>query len=188
MRKYDIEKIANAIKFFNINNVHFLGKTKLMKLLFFADKLHLQKFGRPIFYDKYFKLPHGPVPSLTLNIIDSLNEEENYDLQEYTELFKKHIATKEKMLDNGMKQTIFEIKTEFDEEAFSKSEIEILTQVAKMFKDINAKQISEISHELPEYKYTEVNDIIDYADMAPENKEYIEFIEKTNKELDHLLQ
>jgi len=43
MKKFDIEKVANAIKFFLNNNVQYLGKTKLMKLLFFADKLHLQK-------------------------------------------------------------------------------------------------------------------------------------------------
>jgi len=65
MQGFDIEKVANAIKYFKNRNVKFLGKTKLMKLLFFADKLHLQRFGKPIFYDKYFKLPYGPVPTLT---------------------------------------------------------------------------------------------------------------------------
>jgi uncharacterized phage-associated protein len=66
-----------------------------MKLLFFADKEHLSRYGIPIFYDKYFKLPHGPVLSLTLNIIDSLNEVENFDLMEYTEALKEHISIKE---------------------------------------------------------------------------------------------
>jgi len=187
MNKYDIEKIVNAIKFFKNKNVLHLGKTKLMKLLFFADKKHLQMFGRPIFYDKYFKLPHGPVPSLTLNIIDSLNEDENYDLQEYATEFRKHIKIKESKFDNGIKQTEFEVIGDFDEEVFSKSELKVLEIVAQEFKDINAKRISDLSHELPEYKYTEMNDIIEYAEMAPEQKEYIEHIEKVNKEFEHIL-
>ena len=184
--RYDIEKIANAIKFFKEHNVKHLGKTKLMKLLFFADKEHLSRYGIPIFYDKYLKLPHGPVPSLTLNIIDSLNEVENYDLMEYASLLKEHIEVK-KINYNGYSFNNFEIKRPFDNEVFSKSELEILELIANKYKNLTAIKISELSHLLPEYKNTPLSEIIDYSKMAGNQADYIEFLEKESKELESVL-
>ena len=185
--RYDIEKVANAIKFFKLKDVKYLGKTKLMKLLFFADKEHLSRYGVPIFYDKYFKLPHGPVPSLTLNIIDSLNEVENYDLMEYTSLLKEHIEVKKNNY-NGFIFNSFEIKKPFDNEVFSKSELEVLELIANRYKDITASKISELSHLLPEYKNTPLSEIIDYSKMANNQSDYIEFLEKETKELESILE
>ena len=184
--KYDIEKVANAIKFFKENGTKHLGKTKLMKLLFFADKEHLLRYGIPIFDDKYFKLPHGPVPILTLNIIDSLNEIENFDLIEYIDILKKHISiTKENY--NGYSFNNFEIKKPFDIEIFSKSELEVLELITNKYKDFTAIQISQLSHLLPEYKNTPLSEIIDYSKMADTQSEYIEFLEKESKELESVL-
>ena len=184
--KYDIEKIANAIKFFILNDVKHLGKTKLMKLLFFADKEHLKRFGIPIFYDKYFKLPHGPVPSLTLNIIDSLNEVENYDLMEYANILKEHIEINQ-VNQNGFIFNGFKIKKPFDDEVFSQSELEVLKLIANKYKDITANKISELSHLLPEYKNTPLSEIIDYSKMANNQADYIEFLEQESKELESIL-
>jgi uncharacterized phage-associated protein len=187
MEKFDIEKVANAIKFFQDHDVKHLGKTKLMKMLFFADKYHLQNYGRPIFYDRYFRLPHGPVPSITLNVIDSLNEVENYDLEEYAEKFRRHIAVNERTVAREIKQMTFTPLSDFDEEYFARSELEMLQKVAEEFRTINARRISELSHTLPEYANTPPNDIIDYSVMAPEQREYLDFIEETNREFEHIL-
>jgi len=184
--RYDIEKVANTIKFFISKDVKHLGKTKLMKLLFFADKEHLSRYGIPIFYDKYFKLPHGPVPSLTLNIIDSLNEVENYDLMEYSNILKEHISIKE-VHRNGFILNGFEAKKPFDSEVFSKSELEVLELIAIKYKDITANKISELSHLLPEYQNTPLSEIIDYSKIANNQADYIEFLDKENKELESIL-
>ena len=184
--RYDIEKVANAIKFFKLKDVKHLGKTKLMKLLFFADKEHLSKYGIPIFYDKYFKLPHGPVPSLTLNIIDSLNEVENFDLMEYTNILREHIEMKE-INYNGFSFNGFEIKKPFEKDIFSQSELEVLELIANKYKYFTANQISELSHLLPEYKNTPLSEIIDYSKMANNQADYIEFLEKESKELESIL-
>src|SRR6266487_1670953 len=40
-----------------------LNKLKALKLLFFADRYHLRKFGRPVSECAYFAMPHGPVAS-----------------------------------------------------------------------------------------------------------------------------
>lgn len=87
MNQYSIEKVANAIVYFVEKDVKHFGKTKLMKLMYFADKSHLEQYGRTMFFDDYYKLPRGPVASLTLNIINNLNEEDGEDFRSYTDDF-----------------------------------------------------------------------------------------------------
>ncbi len=40
------------------------------KILFFAEKWHLNRYGRPIMADTYVAMPRGPVPSTVKNFID----------------------------------------------------------------------------------------------------------------------
>ena len=79
MNQYSIEKVANAIIFFVEKNIEHFGKTKLMKLMYFADKEHLEKFGRVMFYDDYRKLPRGPVATLTYNLSNNTGVLNNND-------------------------------------------------------------------------------------------------------------
>jgi len=44
-------------------------KYEIAKAIFIADKRHLEAFGRPITYDNYVAMENGPVPSLTLDIL-----------------------------------------------------------------------------------------------------------------------
>jgi hypothetical protein len=54
------------------------------KILFLAEKWHINKFGRPIIADTYIAMPRGPVPSIVKNFIDEnwnwLEKPEGYDL------------------------------------------------------------------------------------------------------------
>lgn len=56
----------------------------LAKVLFFAEKWHLNRYGRPIIADTYIAMPHGPVPSAVKNIVD-----ENFEFFEEPETFRK---------------------------------------------------------------------------------------------------
>ncbi len=42
---------------------------KLLKLLYLADRTALQRFGRPITFDRYVSMDKGPVPSRTCDLI-----------------------------------------------------------------------------------------------------------------------
>ena len=44
---------------------------KLVKLLYLADRKALLRWGRPLTFDRYFSLPHGPVLGVT---VDRINE------------------------------------------------------------------------------------------------------------------
>lgn len=41
----------------------------ILKIIYFADKFHLEKYGRFICGDSYVAMKHGPVPSSTYDII-----------------------------------------------------------------------------------------------------------------------
>lgn len=51
---------------------------KLIKLLYLAERRALIQWGRPITFDWYYSLPHGPVLSFTLNKINSPADENSY--------------------------------------------------------------------------------------------------------------
>ena len=41
---------------------------KIFKVLYFADREHLTKYGRPITGDTYVAMEYGPVPSMIYDI------------------------------------------------------------------------------------------------------------------------
>jgi uncharacterized phage-associated protein len=175
MERYEIEKVANAIILALDLGVKYLGKTKLMKLLFFADKEHLKKYGRPIFYDNYIKEKKGPVPSITYSIISSYNDKERDDFGDEVKKLLQWIEIDEKDIGYSHPMMIFRKKREFNPEIFSRSEIEILKGIFEKFKELTAEEISEISHKLPEYKETSMYGIIPYESMAEDMADYVKF-------------
>lgn len=47
-----------------------MAHLKLMKLLYLADRTSMEFYGFPISGDRIVAMPHGPVLSMTLNLID----------------------------------------------------------------------------------------------------------------------
>ena len=189
MNQYSIEKVANAIIFFVEKNIQHFGKTKLMKLMYFADKEHLEKFGRVMFYDDYRKLPRGPVATLTYNIISSTDAKDGDDFKSYIDNFSNFIEIQKKDTNQKNSATRFNPKNSFDNSFFSKSEIEILESITKKYKTYTKEQISEESHSLKEYINTDMNDFISVSDMT-ENKElkdYLSFWKNEHKEFNKML-
>jgi uncharacterized phage-associated protein len=48
-----------------------MSHLKLIKLLYLLDREALLRWGRPVTYDWYYSMPHGPVLSYTLDLINS---------------------------------------------------------------------------------------------------------------------
>lgn len=123
------KKIINSILFFaNQSNEAKIGRLKLMKLLWLADRVHLNKYGRLILKDSYNALPHGPVPSNAMNY-------SKYSISDYFDVDNYQI--------NAIKS--------FDSGCFSKSDIEVLEYVWKKFGHLTAAQLRNFSHKFPEW-------------------------------------
>ncbi len=185
MNNYNIEKVANAIIYFLDNKIEHFGKTKLMKIMFFSDKLHLQKYGRTIFNDEYYKYQRGPVAHLTLNILNSINEIENDDLKAYSDSLSS-IVKLDIVNDNGEKITSFIPQQNFNNTLFSKSEISVFDTISEQYKAYTKEDISKASHKLTEYINTKLNNIIPELDMVEDTKmkEYIEYCYQENSSFD----
>ena len=52
-----------------------LTKLHLSKILYFADKAHLEEWGRLITGDQYVAMPKGPVPSQILDLMNTVDQQ-----------------------------------------------------------------------------------------------------------------
>lgn len=184
MKFYNIKKIAHSIIYFLDHDVQNLGITKLMKLCFYSDKYHLEKYGKPIFKHTYTKLERGPVPTWLYSIIrTSISGQADYDFEEEVNIFNQLIE----VYPSGYKEMyLFKKKVDFDKKYFSKSQIEILDQVISEFKSCKADYISEKSHETRAWKSVNMNETIGY-DLMVDNKEvsaYLSFINNEKRKFD----
>src|ERR1035438_2254510 len=67
------QKFASAVGYL-AERIPGVTKKQICKLLFFADKSHLLRFGRTITGDTYFALEQGPVPTKGLNAINGCGD------------------------------------------------------------------------------------------------------------------
>ena len=176
-RKYkDVYKISYAIVFFLDNEVKFFGTTKLMKLFFFADKLHLEKYKKPIFNKSYTKLPRGPVPLWILELIKQ--DKEDIDFLESAKVFNTFIETYKTGYEN---MTSFKKRKniDFNKDFFSESEMEILNKIVSIFKNMNTETISDWSHRTNAWKSVELSQPIAWRSLVDniEDKEFINHLE-----------
>jgi uncharacterized phage-associated protein len=71
--EFNLDKFAAVMAYLaDDGKIHDLTKLKAAKLLFFADKAHLLRYGRPILGDRYVSMDHGPVPSAALDLMNRL--------------------------------------------------------------------------------------------------------------------
>jgi uncharacterized phage-associated protein len=132
------EKLLNAILFFAQKTRH-VNMTKMSKLLYFFDFTHFKQTGYPAIGLEYFAFERGPVPKkLWLQLKDGNVPD---DLRG-----KLALVLKKDELDPQFKEVDFIAKAKPDLAVFSTREKRILEELAFMFKDVKAKEISGISH------------------------------------------
>lgn len=96
------KKAAQLLNYFAIQNGGEISKLKALKLVFFADRYHLRKYGRPITNDQYWAMRLGPVPSSVKELfeLDSASpEERHYAEQFFGHTDKPHIIRSKAAVD-----------------------------------------------------------------------------------------
>ena len=61
-------KATQALNFFAQRAGGSINKMKALKLVYFADRYHLRKYGRPVVGDEYLAMNYGPVASGTKDL------------------------------------------------------------------------------------------------------------------------
>jgi len=68
------KKATQSLNFFARAAGGKINKMKALKLIYFADRCHLRRYGRPITNDMYFAMKFGPVASACRDLLNE-NEE-----------------------------------------------------------------------------------------------------------------
>jgi uncharacterized phage-associated protein len=112
-----------------------LGKVKLHKILYFSDMLSYTMTGAPLTGVEYQKQPFGPCARHLGWAIAELGK-------------AGKIAVTEREF-YGLKKFEFKSLTNVDRQSFSNREIALLDDVIDFVCDRSAKEISELSHQVP---------------------------------------
>jgi len=184
-KNYKIRKVANAIIYFLDNNVKYLGTTKIMKLLFFADKYFINETSKTMFNYSYIKRERGPVPTEIHSIIKSIQAgSEDIDYQNDEQVFQEYLKISRPANSDNRSNTEFQKIKDFDKRFFSSKQLEILNRVISEFKDIDKNEISEISHNEKCWKFAKIGEQIGFSEMA-DNKTTQNHIRETSREYEN---
>jgi uncharacterized phage-associated protein len=109
------------------------------KVIYFADKDHFKKYGRPILGDQYFAMDDGPVPSFALNVA---KRKEQFVSSHWLRYAKERLSTDES--DGYVRLTA---RTSFDRSIFSRTDIECLTEALKKYGKMEFLKLWRLAHE-----------------------------------------
>jgi len=139
-----------------------IKKTKLAKLLYFADFAWYFQYLQSMSGFAYRKIEYGPVPDAYFRMLDEMDE------QSRIEIHKKDIDGK----------TMYEISESFVSEIekldlLSEEELCLIDSIWSKWKDKNTSQIVQYTHNQFPYKNVEMDQIIPYELIRQERPEYI---------------
>jgi uncharacterized phage-associated protein len=144
-----IKKLKAILLYFaNKTDVKYLGKVKLMKLIYFLDFTHVKTYGIPVTYDTYVNLEHGPIPSFIKNLVDNAADDIDNSVLSDTILFERP---------EGTRMFRFLPKREFtdrDKKYFTDSELDVLKTVCVKYGDKNTQYLEDASHNEAPWKNT----------------------------------
>jgi uncharacterized phage-associated protein len=146
--QFDPEKAVETILFI-AQNAPNPTTYWVLKILYFADKLHLQRFGRQICGDDYFALRSGPVPSLTYDMVKDVRDGRQ-------SLFSSHACSSFEVDKHSNRITPLR---EPNLDLFSRSDIECIRQSIEENGQLSFTQLKEKSHDAA-YESADENDII----------------------------
>lgn len=138
---FNYKKATQALNHFTSKEGGIINKMKALKLVYLADRYHLRKYGRLITNDTYLAMGYGPVPSGVKDIAEAselfLGDEERKYSSKYIEPIDRLALKSVDTVDNSV---------------LSESDIEALNFAWEQFGHLEKFELSEITHEYPEWK------------------------------------
>jgi uncharacterized phage-associated protein/DNA-binding transcriptional regulator YiaG len=131
-RRPDMEKIANMISFFG-STIKKLYKTKLNKLLFYADFLSYSRTGFAISGISYRAIQFGPVPSQYQKLYVKLCDDGKLSIEQVD-------------VGNGNYGEMISASKSFDPSDFTENELRTLQDVCDVYGDMQTSALVDASH------------------------------------------
>lgn len=136
------------------------------KVMYYADKMHLNRYGRPIVGDKYIKMKNGPAPSL---ILDVINGNSFRFSREELECIESSISV------SGRYKNSEPLRAP-ELSYFSESDLECLSESLGKNGDKTFDELFNSTHEEASYNSVKLSDTMDYALMVDEDNPHAEEI------------
>ncbi len=124
--RFKSEKSIEAILYIAQNLKH-ANLINISKIMYFADKAHLEKYGRFICGDSYLAMKYGPVPRETCQILNNHGNNNAF-------LIKNKFWVK----------PLRAASTDY----FSESDLECLDNSIKQYGHLSSHQLTNLSHDL----------------------------------------
>jgi len=167
--------IINMLRYFH-KNTKYCHLLKMMKLIFLSDFYSLRESGDVISGLEYKKYPMGPVPEEFYRKLKNNELSTEWGIRLVKNTFDRNIDE----TDDYAYDFHFD-KESFDDDYFSKNEIEILKKVVYTYKELKSKDISIITHKGEEgypWLNTEVGEKIEFKKLlgkTPSEKQLLFF-------------
>ena len=170
--EFDIEKAVEAILYI-VEKGAKPTFHHISKIFYFADKKHLEDYGRLICGDNYVAMKHGPVPSSIYDILKFARE--NFDSDYYQDETIQKL--KEAISVTGRYIVQNERKPNLD--YFSESDLECLDYAIENYGQMEFNDLTKISHD-SSWKKANENDIIELEDIISTFENSEELLEYLN--------
>ena len=129
---HNLEKAVEAILWIANQRQGEIDVYTIVKVLFFADFYHLNKYGRTICGDNYVALENGPVPSETYRILSPKRPAAQIHFTRIENIINPHRPC--------------------NREYLSESDIEALEEGWKICKDASFDYLKKVTHQFAAYK------------------------------------
>ncbi|KAA6330772.1 hypothetical protein EZS27_020559 [termite gut metagenome] len=169
---FDEGKTINAV-------LYIVGKLKrkdfhkIFKILYFADREHLNEYGRTITGDRYIAMNDGPVPSNLYDIFKSVRGDGYFKDDGKFKAFFSVV---------GDKQDMIEPNKSPDLKKLSRTDIEQIDKSLMMYGDLSWDEVREKSHDYA-WRNTTLNCQINFDDIIREaggDESYISYVKEQN--------
>lgn len=149
---FDYDKLCAMVLFFADQGTALL-KTKLMKLLHYADMIFYKEHGISMSGLRYVHCPYGPVPEHFDFLIGKLEKDHIAHIEvSYADQYELHKVIGDKKIPDGI---------------LKEEELAVLHLVYDRFRNFGSVEISEYSHQEKGYVSTKQGEVISY-DYAKE--------------------
>jgi uncharacterized phage-associated protein len=125
-----------------------LDKYQVVKLFYLADREHLNRYGRPITYERYCALQYGPVASNAKDFLEgnkfAMAKINNKQLPFRTETRKDEKGRDLLYLQEPLREVDFD--------TFSKSDLRVIDEIIERYGQLNFDELYNLTHEHYAYK------------------------------------
>lgn len=129
---FNIRKAAQVAAFFALKEGGKINVLKLTKLIYLADRQHLEKYDSPILFDKFVSMPHGPVNSITYDYLSGCASDNDWN-SFVSERTGNNISAAKDVAYTNLDQ-------------LSDAETEVLSSIWAQFKGMDGFQVRDYTH------------------------------------------